>query len=116
MHSPSPPPVDWARLLDILDQDRAAACELAQVFIEMGVQAVQEMMAAAEQQDCETAAKRAHKLKGASASIQAPAMAAASSRLELAARDGQTELLAGLAQDVKLEFERAAECLRAFAA
>ena len=57
-------------------------------------------MLALQRNDFETIGKRAHALKGASANIQAPGLAAAASTLESAARANAAHVIDGLVQEL----------------
>jgi two-component system, sensor histidine kinase and response regulator len=105
-------PVDWDRLLAATDQDVELAHELAVLFIDSGVSSMQQIIAALDDGDYSTLGEKVHEIKGASANLQATAAYAAAERLEIAARNGDTEQAPELAQQLNNEVERAVAYLR----
>ncbi|MBC7982686.1 MAG: response regulator, partial [Candidatus Obscuribacterales bacterium] len=105
-------PVDWQRLLKAIDHDEELARDLATLFIDSGLTGMQQIIAALENGDYGTLGEKAHELKGASANLQAMAATTAAERLEFAARNGDTEQMPELAQQLKEEIERAVTYLR----
>jgi len=105
-------PVDWVRLLDATDQDEELARELAVLFIDSGASSMQEIVVALDGGDYGKLGEKAHEIKGASANLQATATCAAAARLEVAARNGDTDQVPELTRQLKTEINRAFEYLR----
>jgi CheY-like chemotaxis protein len=78
--------VDMKALREITGGDTEFERELVETFVTSGDRCLAEILAALRNNDFETIGKRAHALKGASANIHAPRLAAAASTLESAAR------------------------------
>jgi HPt (histidine-containing phosphotransfer) domain-containing protein len=105
-------PIDWERLLQTLGGDETFARELVTLFVESGTNSIEEIANALERGDYEQLGAKAHELKGASSNLQAIAASTAASRLEVAARNGDVDQVAGLANELKTEVTRAIEFLR----
>jgi CheY-like chemotaxis protein len=103
------PEVDLGALRDLTGGDIEFERELVDTFISSGDQCLAEILSALQVSDFDTIGKRAHSLKGASANIHAPglaaAAAAAASSLETAARANAVREIDGLVQllTVKLQ-------------
>ena len=82
------PVFDEAVLLDVLDGDREAAAEIAAEFLDDAVLQVNGLQLAVEGGDRQEIKRRAHTLKGASASIGARALRARAANLEKIADGG----------------------------
>jgi HPt (histidine-containing phosphotransfer) domain-containing protein len=74
--------------------------ELVATFVRSGDQCLAEIVSAQRVGDFDTIGKRAHVLKGASANIRAPGLAAAASSLESAARANLSGAIDGLVQEL----------------
>jgi two-component system, sensor histidine kinase and response regulator len=85
-------PVNLSEFQRLTDGDHAFAQELVSTFISSGEQQLAEIAAGLAQNDRVAVAKAAHKLRGASANIQAPGLTSLAERLEIdsAAADAQT--------------------------
>jgi two-component system sensor histidine kinase/response regulator len=94
------PAVDLSALREMTGGDADFERELVETFISSGDQCLADIVAALRDADLETVGKRAHALKGASANIHAPGLAAAASSLESAARAKDTAKLDGLVEDL----------------
>ncbi len=109
-------PVDWSGLLESLEGDESLARELAEIYIGSGNSLLADLAAAVHCGDWVTAGSKAHALKGASANIRAGRVAEAAARLEAAARSGEADRLATLAEELTRDLGAAAEFLRRKAA
>jgi PAS domain S-box-containing protein len=94
------PEVDLSALRELTGGDSDFERELIETFIASGDQCLAEIVAALRDSDLETVGKRAHALKGASANIHAPGLAAAASSLESAARANDLGKLDGLVDEL----------------
>ncbi|HEX3847030.1 MAG TPA: PAS domain-containing protein, partial [Steroidobacteraceae bacterium] len=94
------PAVDLSALREMTGGDADFERELVETFISSGDQCLADIVAALRDADLETVGKRAHALKGASANIHAPGLAAAASSLESAARAKDAAKLDGLVEDL----------------
>ncbi|MGB6309983.1 MAG: PAS domain-containing protein [Steroidobacteraceae bacterium] len=92
--------VDMNALREITGGDADFERELVETFVTSGDQCLAEILAALRVKDLDTIGKRAHALKGASANIHAPVLAAAASTLENAARQKAVGEIEGLVQDL----------------
>ncbi len=106
--------VDMDALRELTGGDTEFERELVETFVNSGDQCLAEILSALRVSDLGTIGKRAHALKGASANIHAPGLAAAASSLENAARansvgeiDGLVQELAAKLQAVNAELRRA---------
>jgi PAS domain S-box-containing protein len=88
--------VDLSALHELTGGDADFERELVATFVESGDQCLEEIQKALHRHDFDTIGKRAHALKGASANIHAPGLAAAAATLESAARANAAQLLDGL--------------------
>jgi two-component system, sensor histidine kinase and response regulator len=95
-----PPQVDMNALREITGGDADFERELVETFVTSGDQCLADILSALRIQDLDTIGKRAHALKGASANIHAPALAAAASTLENAARHKAVGEIEGLVQEL----------------
>jgi PAS domain S-box-containing protein len=114
-HSPAAVPIDAARLHELTDGDSEFAYELAATFIASGEQVLAEIDAAIALFDRAALSRAAHKLKGASANIHAEALCALALSIEAQAAQLDRPRLQELIAELRREFERAAEFLRAHA-
>ena len=105
-------PVDWDRLMLASDGEEEFAEELAQVFIDAGDSALQDIRAALGRGDLEATGRAAHSLKGASASMFARSTSDAAERLEAAARAGDTLEALKFEEQLRHEAGRATAYLR----
>jgi len=78
-----------AAILDVFDGDRAAVDELLATALHTLTESLMRIERATAEMDRETIAQAAHRLKGAAATIGGTRVAAVSSSIERAARDGQ---------------------------
>jgi polar amino acid transport system substrate-binding protein len=92
--------VDLGALREITGGDQEFERELLATFVASGDQCLAEILSALRLCDYETIGKRAHALKGASANIHAPGLAAAASSLESAARANSVDEIAGLVREL----------------
>ncbi len=92
--------VDLTALREITGGDKEFERELLATFVTSGDQCLAEILSALRSSDYETIGKRAHALKGASANIHAPGLAAAASSLESAARANAVGEIAGLVREL----------------
>jgi CheY-like chemotaxis protein len=104
-------PVDW-RSIEALAGDQEFARELATQFIETGRHSLDLIREALSHGNTDTLTRKAHEIRAAGARMQARGTAMAAERLEMAARAGNREELFRLAQDLRCEFDTAAEFLR----
>jgi len=104
-------PVDWGSF-KALAGDQEFARELATQFVETGRHSLDLIREALEHGNTDTLSKTAHDIRAAGASVQARGTAIAAERLEMAARSGNRDQLPRLAQDLRYEFDSAAEFLR----
>jgi PAS domain S-box-containing protein len=93
--------VDLSALHELTGGDAGFERELVATFVASGDACLAEILAALRRHDFETIGRRAHALKGASANIRAPGLAAAASNLELAARTQAAESIDGLVQTLR---------------
>ncbi|MET0658550.1 MAG: response regulator [Steroidobacteraceae bacterium] len=103
-------PVDWNTLLTLLGDEQLAQ-ELVADFIQCGREGLELIGKALEAGDLRALTKKAHEIRGASANMHASGTARAAERLEAAANNGASDALAALAQELRREFDRAAEFL-----
>jgi PAS domain S-box-containing protein len=99
----SEPVFDETVLLDLLDGDREAAAEIAVDFLADAYEHVNALRGAMEVGDRREIARRAHTLKGASASVGATALRSSAARLEEVAAGDLTEDALGLMRSVEVE-------------
>jgi two-component system sensor histidine kinase/response regulator len=104
-------PVDWGSF-KALAGDQEFARELTTQFVETGRHSLDLIREALQLGNTDTLSKTAHDLRTAGASVQARGTAMAAERLEMAARSGNRDQLPRLAQDLRCEFDNAAEFLR----
>jgi PAS domain S-box-containing protein len=90
------PPVDLDALHALIDGDLEFARDLIATFIRSGDQNLADILAALQQGDYETIARRAHALKSASANLYARELAATAACLEKAIRENAGEDVAAL--------------------
>jgi CheY-like chemotaxis protein len=105
-------PVDLARLNEITENDPEFAYELASTFIASGEQVLDEIHTAISVFDRSALSRAAHKLKGASANIHAEALCSLALKLEMQAPQLDQPRLKELIEELRLEFDRAAEFLQ----
>lgn len=106
-------PVDLVALRVLADGDPEFEREVIDTFIDNGNAALRDLVSALAANNIGDIGRIAHRVKGASASIQASAVSHAASRVEAAARSGGGESLAVLADDLRHEVTEAIEYLRA---
>jgi len=94
------PEVDMNALRELTGGDTEFERELIDTFVSSGDQCLAEILAALRASDLPTIGKRAHALKGASANIHAPGLAAAASSLEIAARANSVAEIDGLVREL----------------
>jgi two-component system sensor histidine kinase/response regulator len=94
------PAVDMNALRELTGGDEEFERELVETFVVSGDQCLAEILAALDVKDFDTIGKRAHALKGASANIHAPGLAAAASTLESAARKNSAGEIDGLVREL----------------
>ncbi len=92
--------VDMGALRELTGGDTEFERELIDTFVSSGDQCLAEILVALRLGDFATIGKRAHALKGASANIHAPGLAAAASSLESAARAQNSGEIDGLVQEL----------------
>jgi CheY-like chemotaxis protein len=105
-------PVDWQQLLDSFEGDEAFTREVAALFVVSGANSLEEITAAIARGDWQRLGAKAHEIKGASANLHAPAVSTAATRLEAAAKSGDADQVAPLANELRAEMTRAIEYLR----
>jgi CheY-like chemotaxis protein len=106
------PPVQWSRLLAVMDGDETLARELATLFVSSGRMDMNSIIDALQRGDYLALSNRAHSLKGASANLHATAASHAAERLEMAARSGDEEQVQELTRVLSSEVQRAIEFLQ----
>jgi len=94
------PEVDMNALRELTGGDTEFERELIDTFVSSGDQCLAEILTALRAGDLATIGKRAHALKGASANIHAPELAAAASSLEIAARANSVAEIDGLVREL----------------
>jgi HPt (histidine-containing phosphotransfer) domain-containing protein len=109
--APEEMPVDW-NSLTALAGDGEFARELAAHFIARGRHSLDVISEALAHGNSETLGRTAHEIRAASASMQARGTTIAAERLEMAAKAGNADQLAGLTQHLRCEFEIAADFLQ----
>ncbi len=100
---PTPVAVDWPSLL-VLVGDEEFAREMAAQFIAVGRHVLEYIDEALAQGNIGTVGKRAHEMRGASASMYARGTTAAAAHLEAAAKAGHSDQLPNLTQQLRDEF------------
>src|SRR3984957_16222341 len=112
--APVPPhiPVDWDALLESIDGDEVFARDLADAFVETGTRELAAISTALRQGDASALRMAAHTLKGASANLRAPAVAAAAAQLESAVGLGENAQTAALAEKLTAEITKMTAYLR----
>lgn len=103
-------PVDLERLSELSRGDAEFVKELLQVFLEDALLYLEELKNALAAEDCTTLARRAHQLKGSSATVAIYKMPEIAAQLERQAEDNQ---LLG-ASELLAELDRILECIQAF--
>lgn len=114
--STATPVWDQGQALAGVDGDRSLLIELATLFIKQGTSDLDRLRLAWAEQDMETLAKVAHRLKGAVLQFAASRAHAACRRLEEAARGGTGAADRSLWTEVETEVIQLIEALRAFVA
>jgi two-component system sensor histidine kinase/response regulator len=112
--APVPPhiPVDWDALLESIDGDEVFARDLADAFVETGTRELAAISTALRTGDASALRMAAHTLKGASANLRAPAVAAAAAQLESAVGLGENAQTAALAEKLTAEITKMTAYLR----
>ncbi len=105
-------PADWETLLGSLDGDRGFARELLEVYVASGDERLTAFGTAQRCGDHLAMREAAHALKGASASLHAPAATSAAARLEAAAILQDDAHIPALAEELSHEFKRTVEYLQ----
>ena len=108
-------PVQLARLNELTEGDPEFAHELALTFVASGAQVLDEIHSAFKTKDRSGLSRAAHKLKGASANIHAEPLRDLAQRLETEAAQLDQPRLAELIEELRREFERAGDFLKATA-
>ncbi|HWS66749.1 MAG TPA: response regulator [Steroidobacteraceae bacterium] len=104
-------PVDWGSL-SALAGDREFVRELATQFIARGRHSLDLIRQALARGNTDTLSRKAHEIRAAGAAMQARATTMAAERLEMAAKSGNRDQLLLLAEDLRCEFDNAAEFLQ----
>jgi PAS domain S-box-containing protein len=104
--------VDMGALRELTGGDVEFEKELVDTFVSSGDQCLAEIVEALNKSDFATIGKRAHALKGASANIHAPGLAAAASSLETAARASSVREIGGLIQELTERLQAVNAALR----
>jgi signal transduction histidine kinase/DNA-binding response OmpR family regulator/HPt (histidine-containing phosphotransfer) domain-containing protein len=99
-------PVDWDALLESIDGDEVFARDLADAFVETGTRELAAISTALRTGDASALRMAAHTLKGASANLRAPAVAAAAAQLESAVGLGENAQTAALAEKLTAEITK----------
>ncbi len=105
-------PIDLGRLNELTAGDAEFAYELASTFVASGEQVLGEIDSAVAAFDRPALSRAAHKLKGASANIHADPLCALALALETQAPRLDQPRLKELIEELREEFERAAEFLQ----
>jgi two-component system sensor histidine kinase/response regulator len=100
------PEVDMNALREITGGDAEFERELVDTFVSSGDQCLAEILSALRASDLDTIGKRAHALKGASANIYAPGLAAVASNLESAARANAVGDIDGLVRELTKRLQK----------
>jgi CheY-like chemotaxis protein/HPt (histidine-containing phosphotransfer) domain-containing protein len=103
---PSADDRQWEELLKASDYDEAFARELATLFIESGLNTVEQILSALNTGDYACIGAKAHSLKGASANLHATALRDSAERLEVAAKVADVKQMRELSTAVSQEFDR----------
>ena len=104
-------PVDWPSLV-VLVGDEDFAREMAAQFIVSGRHVLEYIDEALAQGNIGALGKKAHEIRGASASMYARGTTSASAHLEAAANAGHSDRLPDLAQQLREEFSCAEKFLQ----
>ncbi len=86
--APAAPEVDRAALRELIGEDEQFERELIDTFVQSGDRCLADIATALHTRDVDTIGRRAHTLKGASASVQAHSLSDIAAHLEGAARRG----------------------------
>ena len=92
---PSAPPVDREALAAIAGDDANLQIEMVKRFLAASDEDATSLIHAIDSQELQAAVQAAHRIKGASATVGALALAEVSERIEAAARDGDWERVVG---------------------
>ncbi len=104
-------PVDWVGLIAVTGDENSAR-DMATQFIENGRYSMELIGEAIVHGKIDDLSKNAHAFHGVSAGIRARSSALAAERLQTAASAGKRDELETLAQELRREFDRAAEFLQ----
>ena len=105
-------PIDWARLLEMHDHDRAFMVELSALFMQNANSTTQAIASALSAGDLGALAARAHELKGSCANVQARLAMLAAEQVESAARNADFTQLPQLVATLRVEVQRVIDFLR----
>jgi signal transduction histidine kinase/DNA-binding response OmpR family regulator/HPt (histidine-containing phosphotransfer) domain-containing protein len=112
VNSIDPGLVDLPALADLVAGDAKFRSKLVQDFAQNSESLLAALERTLETSDAQATAKLAHRLKGASGSMRAPAAADAARRLEVAARSGSHAALPVLVAEVRQTLAKTVDCLR----
>jgi CheY-like chemotaxis protein len=104
--------VDLPALSNLVAGDAEFRSKLVQDFARNSESLLADLDRTLQTSDAQATAKLAHRLKGASGSIRAPAAADAARRLEVAARSGAHAALPELVAEVRQTLAKTVDCLR----
>jgi|GEM_PF-290333 len=106
------PVLDEAVLIEVLAGDRDAAEEILADYLDDAPRSVAAIREAVDAGDGEASRRRAHALKGASASVGAVALRELATRMEMAAADGRLGDLSTQAAELERQLARLQEAAR----
>ena len=112
---PSAAPVDRAALADIVGEDANLQIEAVKRFMAASDQDASALIHAIDSHDLAAAVRAAHRIKGASATVGALALAEVAARIEAAASDGDWERVVGEREAFHRELARLSAYLIALA-
>jgi two-component system sensor histidine kinase/response regulator len=110
--APAPAPIDFKALRTVTGGDAEFERDLIDTFIASGDRNLADIVEALRRQDLETVGKRAHALKGASATIFATTLSEAAASLESAAKGRTAGDLESLVQGLRSKLEEVGTQLR----
>jgi two-component system sensor histidine kinase/response regulator len=106
-----PPPVDLEVALRLAAGDEELRAEVAAMFVESSQRHQAELRDATQAADCVRIRQIAHALKGSAGAVGATTAQALAAELETLSRDGHSDRLATLADELERELGRATEFL-----
>jgi CheY-like chemotaxis protein/HPt (histidine-containing phosphotransfer) domain-containing protein len=112
---PSTAPVDRAALASIAGEDANLQIEMVKRFLGASDEDASALIQAIDAHDLPAAVQAAHRIKGASATVGALALAGVADRIEAAARDGDWEKVVGEREAFHRELSRLSAYLVALA-